>query len=277
MAELVAGFIMPHVPLIKANTDAAPEAQRAAVLGAFDEIAQNLRTNRVDTVITIGSDHCSIFGTECLPPILIGTGDIEGPLEDWLGIERCRIPGHPSLARHIVDAGFDAGVDWATSRSLLVDHATMIPVHYVVQPNPGVRTIPIYLNAAVEPAVSLARAARIGATIGAAIASWPGDERVAIFGTGGMSHWVGMAQMGTVNEAWDRQLIEWLTAGDIDALVALRDADILRDAGNGALEIKNFVCAMAAMPGCGSRLIAYEPVREWITGCGFLELTAKPA
>lgn len=276
MAEIVAGFIMPHVPLIKANTDAAPAAQRAAVFGAFDEIARSLRESRVDTVITIGSDHCSIFGTECLPPILIGTGDIEGPVEDWLGIERGPIAGHPALARHIVDSGFAAGIDWSTSRSLLVDHATMIPVHYAVRPNPGVRTIPIYLNAAVEPALSLARAVRIGASIGEAIASWPGDERVAIFGTGGLSHWVGMAQMGTVNESWDRRIIQWLEAGDIESLVSLRDADILRDAGNGALEIKNHVCAMAAMPRRGSRLIAYAPVREWITGCGFLELAARP-
>jgi protocatechuate 4,5-dioxygenase beta chain len=116
------------------------------------------------------------------------------------------------------------------------------------------------------------RAAAVGAAIGDAIRSWPGSERVAILGTGGISHWVGMAQMGQINESWDRQIIAWLQQGDLAPLLALSDAVIVANSGNGGLEVKNFVCAMNAMPNSGARLIAYEPVKEWIAGCGFLEI-----
>ncbi|HZV08791.1 MAG TPA: hypothetical protein VFF94_03500, partial [Novosphingobium sp.] len=221
MAELVAGFLLPHVPLIKSSTAAAPAGQRSRVFAAFDEISALLRARAVDTVIIIGSDHCSLFGSECLPPCLIGTGDVRGPLEDWLGLERQDLPSHPALARHIIDTGLVDGIDWSVSRNLLVDHAIMIPFHYVVRPNPGQRIIPVYLNAGGDPALPSWRAARMGESIAAAVRSWPGDERVAILGTGGLSHWVGMARMGTVNEAWDRRIIALEEAGDLAAVVEL--------------------------------------------------------
>ncbi len=273
MAELVAGFLIPHVPLIKTNSDAANPAQRSAVASAFQQIAAQLRDRSADTVIIIGSEHCSLFGSECLPPCLIGIGDIQGPMEEWLGIDRQYLPGNPALARHIVDTGFADGVDWSVSRNLLVDHAIMIPFHYAVSPTPAMRVIPIYLNAGVDPAIPSIRAARIGASIAAAIRSWPGNERVAILGTGGLSHWVGMAQMGQVNDVWDQQIIALMEAGDLDALITMPDEEILDAAGNGALEIKNHICAMSALPQSRARLIAYEAVPEWISGCGFLELT----
>jgi protocatechuate 4,5-dioxygenase beta chain len=231
-----------------------------------------LRAERVDTIIIIGSDHCSLFGSECLPPCLIGTGDVRGPLEEWLGIAPRDVDNHAALARHIVDVGFASGVDWSVARNLTVDHAIMIPWHYVAAPLGDVRVIPVYLNAGVEPALRFDRAHHIGRAIGEAVRSWPGAERVAILGTGGLSHWVGMAQMGQVNADWDRAMIALMEAGDMPALLALRDEDVLAQAGNGALEIKNHICAMAAMPDARARLIAYEPVPEWVCGCAFLEL-----
>lgn len=276
MAELVGGFVIPHVPLIASNADAPPPAQRANVMNAFATVAGRLRELEVDTVIVIGSEHCSLFGSECLPPCFIGIGDIQGPMEEWLGIARKDLAGHPQLARHIVDHGMDNGIDWSVARNLTVDHAMMIPHHFVVGHVPGARIIPIYLNAGVAPAIRAPRAARIGASIAQAVASWPGPERVAILGTGGLSHWVGMAQMGAVNADWDRSIIALIEAGDLDSLIAMSDPAIEAAAGNGALEIKNHICAMAALPGARGRLIAYEAVTEWICGCGFLELVPPP-
>jgi protocatechuate 4,5-dioxygenase beta chain len=272
MAELVTGFLLPHVPLIKTNSKAPSLLQRQKVFAAFATIAQALRERRIDTVVVIGSDHCSLFGSDCLPPYLIATGDVEGPIESWLGMSRRQIPVHPPLAKHILTSGFAAGIDWSCSTSMVADHAIMVPHHFTIEPNPGMRTIPIYLNSGVSPTVPMPRAAAVGAAIGDAIRSWPGSERVAILGTGGISHWVGMAQMGQINESWDRQIIAWLQQGDLAPLLALSDAVIVANSGNGGLEVKNFVCAMNAMPNSGARLIAYEPVKEWIAGCGFLEI-----
>jgi protocatechuate 4,5-dioxygenase beta chain len=274
MAELVAGFLMPHDPLIAARPDAPPAEKTANVSAAFAEIAGRLRELRVDTIVTIGDDHYGMFSPSCIPQCLIAIGEVEGPIEPWLGIERGPIPNHPKLAEHILTTGFADGIGWSFAKWLAVDHSTVLPYKYCYSNVPGVRAIPIYLNDGVPPLIPNAQALRVGESIGHAIASWPGDERVAICGTGGCSHWVGSPQMGNVNETFDRKLLALLEAGDIDALVALADDDVTREAGNGAMELKNWLCAIGAMKANRARLIAYEAIPEWISGIPFAELSA---
>ncbi len=274
MAEIVGGFLMAHDPLAAADPGLADPEQCKNVMAAYDEIARRLKALEVDTVVTVGDDHYHMFGPNCVPRCLIGVGDVEGPLEDWLGIERRPVPNNQPLAEHIVRMGFADGIDWSVAKTLIVDHAAMIPIHFVIDPASGVRTIPVYLNACVEPFISSQRAAEIGASIRRAVQSWPGDERVAVFGTGGISHWVGSAEMGRVNEEFDQKILSFAAAGDIDSLLALSDETILEEGGNGALEIKNWICAMAALPGYRADVIAYEPIPQWICGCGFAELRA---
>ena len=272
MANLVGGFLMPHVPLITAAKDMAPPDQAKVVYDAFGSIAQRLRELKADTAIIIGDDHYTLFGPHCIPRCLIGIGDVEGPIEPWLGIPQGPIANNAPLARHIMERGFDDGIDWSFASSLTVDHAVGIPYHLVVREVPGVRTIPVYLNAGVAPVISSRRAYQIGQSIGRAVQSWKGDERVVIFGTGGISHWVGAAQMGRVNPDYDQKILAMAAQGDVDGLMALPDAEILSEAGNGCLEIKNWLCAMGALPGAKAELIAYQALNAWITGLGFAEL-----
>jgi len=60
-----------------------------------------------------------------------------------------------------------------------------VPYHYGVKPNEGMRTIPVYLATGVEPLIDSRRCYQIGQNIAAAVASYEGADRVAIFGTGG--------------------------------------------------------------------------------------------
>lgn len=277
MAEIVTVFLLPHDPLISSNADAPPAEQRDNVMAAFKHVSDRLREERIDTVINIGSDHYCLFGPSCLPSALIGIGDVEGPVEPWLGIPLGPIPTNPDLARHILECGFEDGIDWASAKNMCVDHATMVPHHYSVRPAGEIATVPIYLNTAVDPIIPSKRAYAIGKSIGRAVQSWRGSERVAVLGTGGISHWVGMAQMGQVNIAFDKKIIGLAEAGDIDALIAMSDSEILEHGGNGGLEIKNYICAMATFPESKAELIAYEPVYEWIAGCGFMEFSRDAA
>jgi len=272
MAKIVGGFLIPHDPLILSAPHMADPAQSAAVHQAFAEVTKLASALRPDTVILIGDDHYTNFGPHCVPRYLIAIGDVEGPVEDWLGPQRRPIANNAPLAAHIMNSGFAEGIDWAFAKSLVVDHSIAVPFELVVSALPGVKTVPIYLNSAVEPVISSNRARSIGESIARAVASWPADERVVIIGTGGISHWVGDAQMGRVNVDFDQRILQLVTDGDIDALVALSDQEILKDGGNGCLEIKNWICAIAAAPRGSARLLAYEPVPQWICGLGFVDL-----
>src|SRR5438309_718257 len=85
---------------------------------------------------------------------------------------------------------------------------------------------------------------------------------------GGISHWGGTPETGRINPEWDHWVIDHIERGDVEPLLRLTWEDIERDGGNGGQEIRNWVALMGAVPGWKGEALAYEPVPEWITGCG---------
>ncbi|HET9821400.1 MAG TPA: hypothetical protein VFQ16_06205, partial [Burkholderiaceae bacterium] len=255
---------MPHDPLITGNPDIADAGQVERVNAAFARVVDRVKELKADTAIVIGDDHFTMFGPHCLPQYLIGIGDVEGPEENWLRFDRYTVPNNTALAEHIMNYGFANGFDWAVAKSLVLDHGTMIPIHMAATPA-GVRTIPIYTAAGVTPLLRTKRAKQLGQMIGEAVAAFPGNDRVVVYGTGGISHWVGTAEMGRVNVEFDQLVLGMVERGDVDGLVNLSDEYVLEHGGNGALEIRNWIVAMAAMPaGIRGELLVYEPMPPWI-------------
>lgn len=274
MAELVGGFLMPHIPALPLPRGVFGEDPEAAgaVDEAFEQVARRIKELEADTVIIIGDDHYECFGPQCIPSCLIVTGDVElSAHAKVLGMEGS-IPNNEPLAMHILQSGFDEGIDWSFAKSLGVDHSVGVPYHMVLKRYPDIKAIPVYLNDVVMPVIRSTRAYEIGQSIGRAVQSWSGNERVVIFGTGGISHWVGSPGMETVNSDFDRRILGMVDAGEIDKLITLSDEEILTEAGNGALEIKNWICALGAFPDARASSFAYQPVPKWLTGCGFAEI-----
>ena len=70
--------------------------------------------------------------------------------------------------------------------------------------------IPIAVNVVVYPVPTGNRCYRLGQAIRRAIDSYPGEERVVIFGTGGLSHQLQAERAGLINEPWDAQFLDML-------------------------------------------------------------------
>ncbi|WP_372013007.1 protocatechuate 3,4-dioxygenase [Tistrella mobilis] len=274
MSRIVGGFVVPHDPVMYAAPKAASEAEAAAVYGAYAAIARRIGELQATTAIIIGCDHYILFGTDCLPQYVIATGEVDGPIDQLPGLKRGPIENHSDLARHIAEQGFAEGFDWTVGRSMQVDHSIAIPHRLLVAPNEGMKTVPVMLACGVDPYIHKRRAFDLGRQIGRAVASHAGDERVVVIGSGGISHWVGTAEMGRINPDFDRMVLDCVARGDAEALIALDDATILEQGGNGAMEIRTFICAMGAVGGSQARVIDYLPVPGWITGLGFAELAA---
>lgn len=274
MAEIVGGFLMPHVPTIPNGGFMSPEKTPVAY-EAFERIAQRLKELEVDTVIIVGDDHYENFGPHCIPNCLIAIGDVGlSAHAKTLGMDEPSLPNNAPLARHILDQGQAEGIDWAFAKSLDVDHSVGVPYHMTIKMHPEMKIIPVYLNCVVAPFIGNRRAYEVGQSIQRAVQSWSGNERVAVFGTGGISHWVGGPGMGVVNEEFDHQVLKWAEQGDVESLIALDDNQVLEQAGNGALELKNWICAMGAVPNAKTETITYIAIHEWVTGCGFAEIKA---
>ncbi|MBC7143922.1 MAG: protocatechuate 3,4-dioxygenase [Thioclava marina] len=273
MAHIVGGFVAPHNPVMYFNPQGASKEQSDACYAAYAAMAERIKELKADAAIVIGCDHYILFGTECLPPYVISTGEIEGPVDQLPGLKRKPLPSHGPLGAHIAQVGSQTGFDWTVGRALNVDHSIAVPNHLMLEPTGmDIPMVAVMLACGVDPYLPMARAWALGEHIADAVASFPGDERVVVIGSGGISHHVGDERMGQVNPEFDRKVLDIVTRGDKDGMLALSDEEILRDGGNGAMEIRTYACAMAATRAAGGKVIGYEPVKGWVTGMGFAEL-----
>ena len=217
MGKIVGGFLVPHDPVMFIAPNAPQEAVAQRMWGAFAACAERLAVLNASSVVVIGADHYMLFGTGCLPQYLIGTGDVDGPIDPLPGLRRGVIPDDQKLASFIAEHGKENGFDWAVGRAFTVDHAVAIPNQLIIEPvrakGQQIGTIPVYLASGVDPFIKMQRAIQVGGAIKAAVEACPDDERVVVIGSGGISHWVGVPEMGKVNEAFDREIMDYAVRG----------------------------------------------------------------
>jgi len=215
MAELAGVYAASHGPLIIRKWDSVSPAHQQALTGAFDELGRRIRAPRLDALVIISPDHWVNFFIDNLPMICIGVGDTHGgPNEPWMVKEfpHPTLPGHPQLARHILDTALETGFEPSVSHQMLLDHGFCIPLLKAgVDPLP---IVPIVFNDIEPPFPTVRRCYAWGEMLAQAIATMPGDLRVGVLASGGLSHSVGEATMGLVEEEFDRECLAHFAAGD---------------------------------------------------------------
>ncbi len=115
---------------------------------------------------------------------------------------------------------------------------------------------------------SIKRCLAWGRLLKQAIDSYPAPLRVAVLGTGGLSHSIGEPTMGWIDEAFDHACIAAFRDGKDERVTAFL-TDALPRTGNGAHEIRDWVVAHAATGSKGFELIDYFPSPQTLVGAGF--------
>jgi hypothetical protein len=92
-------------------------------------------------------------------------------------------------------------------------------------------------------------------------------ERIALIGTGGISHWPATPDSGKINVDWDRDFMDRWCRNDRDALLDYDDSTIYADAGQGGFEIRTFVAISAAARGAIGTVHHYDPIPIFAVGC----------
>ncbi|MCS6925958.1 MAG: 2,3-dihydroxyphenylpropionate 1,2-dioxygenase [Candidatus Binatia bacterium] len=269
MADVVLGIAASHAPNLAnpALMRGVKEEQYERVKIGFAQARTLLEQARPDAIVIFSTDHFDRCFYDNLPPFLVGVGETAtGPVNEWLKIPKVTLRVAGDLGRFLVTEGLENGVDFALSEELPLDHAEVVPLSYLT-PAWDIPIVPIVVNAFAPPMPSLRRCLQVGAFVGEAVARWPQLKRVAVVGTGGLSHWVGLPETGKVNAAFDRWFLDCLVEGK-GAEVATKykkAEDLEKEAGNGGQEIRDWLAVAAAMPAhLKPRVLAYEP----IPGCG---------
>jgi 3-O-methylgallate 3,4-dioxygenase len=246
---------------------------------ALEELGQRLAAAEPDVVVIVGDDQHELFGADGVPAIGLFTGeclmDLPPDAErfarmptdiqaaNWAAHADApdRYPVAAGLSEHLAASltarEFDVTVMAEQPAGRSLGHAfTFVRrrLHLV----PEVPIVPVLLNTYYPPNVpSPARCWRLGEALRAGIASWAPVTRVAVFASGGLSHFV-------VDETLDRAVLDGLAGSDEAALGRL-PVDLLR---SGTSEILNWVTAGGALDGLSFDLLDYIPAYRSPAGTG---------
>jgi 2,3-dihydroxyphenylpropionate 1,2-dioxygenase len=262
--SLVFAGIMSHGPGMTARSDRADPAVREPFYAALGRLRDRLEQSRPDALIVIAAEHFANFFMNNMPAYAIGMADeYEGPIEDpeWLRIPRRSIPGAADLSRRIIGKVMET-IDVAYAEEWKFDHGIMVPLNFLT-PRFDLPVIPANINCQGPPLTPLSRAYEFGRAIRSACDSV--SERIALIGTGGISHWPATPNSGKINVDWDREFLRRWTANDRDALTSYTDAETLRDAGQGGFEIRTLTAAAGACEGATGEVWFCEPIPIFAT------------
>ena len=274
MSTLVWGAATAHTGAmlrpLPGNENEEDRHRASRVFAGFSQLRASLQEARPDVIVVIATDHFMTFDYAWLPIFAIGTGT---RFEGWgeFGIPRRNYRGVGTFGVAVHYGMVGAGFDVLSARDMKLDHSFSCPLQLLLE---GWDTpiLPIYVNCTVDPLPTLARCHDFGAALGDVIRCQKAVDRVAIIGTGGLSHWVGMPRTGTINRDFDREFLDLYAAGRAEEISQWNCSAIVDSAGNGAAEIRTWIIAAAAAGATGARVLAYEPVEAWLTGIGVAEL-----
>ena len=265
---LVFAGVCSHAPGITGRAHLADPAIKEELYKQFLRLGEALRATRPDALIVIAAEHFANFFMNNMPAYAIGMADqYEGPIEDpaWLGIARTKVPGNAALSRRLIREVME-DVDVAYAEEWKFDHGIMVPLHFLT-PRYDTAIIPVNINCQGPPLTPLKRTWAFGEALRRACDSVP--ERIALVGTGGISHWPATPDSGKINEPWDRAFLDRWSRGDREAMLSQAnygDEVTYAQAGQGGFEVRTFIAVAAAARGQGT-ISFYAPIPIFSVGC----------
>jgi len=265
--SLVYSGVLSHAPGITGRAHLVKNVEkRDEFYARLDRQRQEVRDAGTEALIVMAAEHFANFFMNNMPAFCIGIGEsYEGPIEDpeWLRIEKHRVPGAPDLGLRLTREIMQT-VDVAYAEEWKFDHGIMVPLHFLT-PDYDLPIIPVNINCQGPPLAPLHRAWAFGEALRRACDAVP--EKVAIVGTGGISHWPATPDSGKINEAWDREFLDRLMRQDREKLLRYSDEETYRDAGQGGFEIRTFIAAAAAAGGEGDLQFYTAELPIFAVGC----------
>ncbi|WP_372604189.1 hypothetical protein [Actibacterium sp.] len=260
---------------------ATPEKmlERAAQCrAATARLKQDIEAANLDALIIIGDDQNEMFKASNRPSLAIYHGekamnafppDMTGMM-DWLVELRSRFYSNPSkeypnakdLAEHIithmVENDFDVGAVNEYPHGAGEGHAFAYVHSYLMNDAKPVPVVPVLLNTFYKPnQVTPRRALQIGKAIRAAVEDMPGDLRVGIIASGGLSHFM-------VDEAFDSKIVKALKEKNETDLLSLHRKNYI----DGTSETLNWICVHGAVGDLPVDWLEYVPGYRSPAGTG---------
>jgi gallate dioxygenase len=251
MAEIVAGFGVPHTPVFPffVKRD-GPNCETAKLFAAQkDELA----AARPDVIVMFDTDHLNTFFLDNLPIFAVGVDkSFDGPNDEPREMPVYKIPSALDLAAHIRERSIEAGFDAALTQHYSVDHSVAVPLHFLT-PQMDVPVVPVFISGHVPPLPAARRCHALGQTVARAIEAWPEPLRVVAMGSGSFSLEVAGPRMapgrtdGVPDPDWAWRVIKYMEEQQIEKLIVEATPYQLLKAGNVGGELLNWIAMLGAI------------------------------
>jgi len=259
------GESLPDKPELASETDEVKWTKWKGCMSAIDQLRQKVAALKPDVLLVVGDDQHENLVDDNMPPFTIFIGsDAEASLSlrylnQAKSDNRTKYQIDAKMAEALItglmDQGFDPSYSKMTRYAGGLGHAFARVLKFLLPEN-NCRVIPVMVNTYYPPAPSAKRCLQFGQTLAALIRQYPGDERVVIAASGGLSH-------TKIDEALDDAFLKALQANDTAYMAAMPSA-IFRE---GTSEILNWIVIAGAANRPG-RVVEYAPLYRTQTGVG---------
>jgi protocatechuate 4,5-dioxygenase beta chain len=258
MAKIVGVVTTSHVPAIGGAIarDLREDPYWKPLFAGYPPVHEWLASKRPDVAVVFYNDHGLNFFLDKMPTFAVGAAAEYRNADEGWGIPVLPpFPGDPALSWHIIETLVAREFDPVSCQEMLVDHAFTLPMKllYPDAETWPLRSVPVCINTVQHPLPSAARCYRLGQAIGDAIRAWPGDARVLVVGTGGLSHQLDGKRAGHINKTFDLQFMDSLTA-DPEWATRFTNRELIAEVGTQGIELLMWLAARGTLGPTARRL-----------------------
>lgn len=278
MARIVGGIGSSHAPSIAFAWDAGHGNRPPwkPFFDAFVPVRRWLQAIQADTLVVIYNDHLNNFQFDNYPSFALGTGDLH-PLANEGKEPRALtpVPGHGSLAWQLARGLVAEEFDLSLCQEMALDHGLMSVLPLVDTPPWRLRVVPLAVNVVLDPMPTPARCWKLGQALGRVVAALPGDERVVVMSTGGLSHQLTGPAFGFTNPGWDQRFMD-LVEHQPAQLSSITHEQLIERGGTESVEMMVWLTMRGALGGGTVQRVQRYYDAPMLTGYGLLALQAAP-
>ena len=242
MADIIGGFATSHTPTIgfACDTGKQNDAVWKPIFEGYEPVKKWLSDNKPDVIFYVFNDHMTSFFIDHYSHFTLGIGH-EYPTADEGGGARDLPPfyGHPKLAEHIAKGLVADEFDLSFFQDKPLDHGCFSPMSLLLPHDENgwpAKIIPLQVGVLLQPGPSARRCFKFGQSLRKAIQHYPEDIKIAIAGTGGLSHQVHGERCGFNNTDWDFEFMERLEK-DPESLLDMTVAELATLGGYEGAEV----------------------------------------
>ncbi|MEB3980797.1 hypothetical protein OQ968_05915 [Mycobacterium sp. 663a-19] len=268
MGNVIGAFATSHTMFPSRGV----ETQAQKVVDGFVEVGRRIRALGPDVVLMVSSEHGpTLLPSGPQPPYTVAVTESFSTFGE-MNIPKVQIASNADFAGGFISHAAARDFDVASMSTIRADHGLAIPI-LMMFPDNDIAVVPLIIGTQSPNSLATpSRCYRLGKVLADYVATR--DENVVVVGCGGLSHWPGTPQMGRINEEFDAEFLALLAAGDGGYAAAWSNDYILEHAGNGGLEIRNWIFAAAAIGDRGGEALYYEPIKAWVTGMSAFAFTS---